>query len=1120
MGRKRRRILQRNVPRDDSLGTIKAVLGTQENVLPFLDFIRHYAPSLPLAVPANEPKEFQRLLKTIVVPSESLSPALHISKAECREPVPSLIDDIVWSLVQRRERSRRLGMDGRNVLTQGYISSSGAEQSGIRPSSGMRPGVVCSYPNNIVSFCKTSSLFRQVHYHVGDEVLRMILLNTRLFVPVDDVDTECRENYMLVCGPPLRVPKRVTRGSPSSDGIQKVSIEQERGERLTRAPRPRKKRRRFPTDAPSNLKPNATISRHALFYVDSFIPKVGLSRKHSLNGSRNGEALLACIVNMRENTMATRSKHWKRLRACGVPMCDQILQRHAKCDYHRLLEKYCPLPAIFTKRNFDSSQDLANDSEMLPQFATVYTPSDTVVSFIAAVLRRVMPDTFWGSPQNFDQILNSVKTFTKLRRREKLSNKHIMQGVRITQFSWLAGDRKRKTSLSRTEHQAASADVLKVLRWIFRALIIPLLRCNFHVTESEFSSKRVLYYRKPVWSVFRSMSMRKLLKSQFVEITQSEARKRLQSQYMGFSRLRLLPKSTGVRPIAQLSRREVLDLKPDRIEPVEDVQHMSTQVLGVEATDPSGPPQKRRRLGTDSAASKRAVNSLNYQRVQWQSTNERLRSVFDVLRYEHGRKPLCFGAGLDGLLDLYPRYRRFVGSLKQASSASRAPKLYFASVDIQKCYDTINQDHLLDVTKQQLSQEEYLIQHCNVIHPSREKGGFQRFSKKSVGLPESYNPFEETNAELTRQCSRAIFTDTVKCSLANKQHVLNLLEEHLQNHLLVTSGRYKDRYLVQSSGISQGSILSTLLCNLYYGDIERGMLHDTAFQYHWMEESNTIPSGSLNFLARLVDDFIFVTTDKAALETFLQRMYRGNPELGAQINKDKTLVSSDVDLSLNRETPEDSVLRLRDGSQEAGIGTRVFPWCGMLFNTTTAEVLVDYSRFMNGVAKDGLTVERAGCEGKQMEFRMKSFVRPRCISILYDSSINGLEVVVTNFYQMMLFAAVKTAEYVRSSDKAKCNMNFLLRCISSLSSYSILLIQSELRRTSKKRVTSNFILSRSTATWLCWQAFHDVFSQLRDFEVLASRIVEELKKNGKHYQLRKTVSHALRRFQLHRMINP
>jgi hypothetical protein len=108
---------------------------------------------------------------------------------------------------------------------------------------------------------------------------------------------------------------------------------------------------------------------------------------------------------------------------------------------------------------------------------------------------------------------------------------------------------------------------------------------------------------------------------------------------------------------------------------------------------------------------------------------------------------------------------------------------------------------------------------------------------------------------------------------------------------------------------------------------------------------------------------------------------------------------------------------------------------------------------------------------------------------------------------------------VRSSDKPEYNMDFLLRCVSSLSSYSILLIQSELRRTSKKRKTSDFLLNRSTATWLCWQAFHDVFSQLDDFDVLASRIVEELRKNGKHYQLRTTVSHALRRFQLNRMIN-
>ena len=130
------------------------------------------------------------------------------------------------------------------------------------------------------------------------------------------------------------------------------------------------------------------------------------------------------------------------------------------------------------------------------------------------------------------------------------------------------------------------------LRWLIHGYIIPLLRSTFYVTETEFSDKRVLYYRKPVWSVFRSLSMSKLLmlhtgkakattaennddepirettkqttkkeeQPQYTEITAQEAAARLRTQQMGVSRPRLLPKMTGVRPIAMLCKREALQI--------------------------------------------------------------------------------------------------------------------------------------------------------------------------------------------------------------------------------------------------------------------------------------------------------------------------------------------------------------------------------------------------------------------------------------------------------------------------------------------------------------------------------------------------------------------------------
>jgi hypothetical protein len=62
-------------------------------------------------------------------------------------------------------------------------------------------------------------------------------------------------------------------------------------------------------------------------------------------------------------------------------------------------------------------------------------------------------------------------------------------------------------------------------------------------------------------SIFRSLSMQKLLK-QYTEISEREAI--AQTQQMGFSRLRLLPKATGVRPIATLCKRSSFPAKTER----------------------------------------------------------------------------------------------------------------------------------------------------------------------------------------------------------------------------------------------------------------------------------------------------------------------------------------------------------------------------------------------------------------------------------------------------------------------------------------------------------------------------------------------------------------------------
>jgi len=119
---------------------------------------------------------------------------------------------------------------------------------------------------------------------------------------------------------------------------------------------------------------------------------------------------------------------------------------------------------------------------------------------------------------------------------------------------------------------------------------------------------------------------------------------------------------------------------------------------------------------------------------------------------------------------------------------------------------------------------------------------------------------------------------------------------------------------VQKEGIAQGSVLSTFLCNIYYGDIERKMLRGV-----FTPEGK---DGELSMLVRIVDDFLLISTSKEVANGFLRKMTKGVAELGVVINKAKTVVSFDT--------------------KEGGtcVEGEDFPWCGMMFDVESCEARI------------------------------------------------------------------------------------------------------------------------------------------------------------------------------------
>lgn len=93
------------------------------------------------------------------------------------------------------------------------------------------------------------------------------------------------------------------------------------------------------------------------------------------------------------------------------------------------------------------------------------------------------------------------------------------------------------------------------LYYIFDSILIPLIRSNFHVTESNVHRYRLFYFRHDVWRSLAEPALAALKVTMFEEIKLDKAQQILDSRNLGFSQVRLLPKETGIRPIMNLRRR-------------------------------------------------------------------------------------------------------------------------------------------------------------------------------------------------------------------------------------------------------------------------------------------------------------------------------------------------------------------------------------------------------------------------------------------------------------------------------------------------------------------------------------------------------------------------------------
>jgi telomerase reverse transcriptase len=155
--------------------------------------------------------------------------------------------------------------------------------------------------------------------------------------------------------------------------------------------------------------------------------------------------------------------------------------------------------------------------------------------------------------------------------------------------------------------------------------------------------------------------------------------------------------------------------------------------------------------------------------------------------------------------------------------------------------------------------------------------------------------------------SNTIFVNTNLQQQETKDDLMRLLREHVERNLV----KIGKKFYRQKRGIPQGSILSSILCNFFYAELERDVLG--------------FALGTDCLLLRLLDDFLLITLDRRHAERFVRVMHQGHADYGVTVKAEKSFTNFEVVTDAGREVPSD-------------VECQAFPYCGVCIDTGSLEV--------------------------------------------------------------------------------------------------------------------------------------------------------------------------------------
>ncbi|KAI1868579.1 uncharacterized protein JN550_006154 [Neoarthrinium moseri] len=709
----------------------------------------------------------------------------------------------------------------------------------------------------------------------------------------------------------------------------------------------------------------------------------------------------------------------KRLRGEAKDLIQKLQILHTRCSYSELLQYYCPVSTPLdgaqssqsngrvgrhTQASKGKGFQVSTQLQSAIQRTKTTTKSTSIVelstsaasvsAFCQAAVSKILPVRFFGSGEvqrhNRSLILKKVDQFIRLRRFESMSLHEVMQGMRLTEIEWLAPPRLLTHKTSQTDISKRAELFYEFLYYIFDSIVIPLLRSNFYITESNTDKCRLFFFRHDIWRYVAEPVMATLKAKMFEEVSLEDANRILDSRQLGFSQVRLLPKGHSVRPIMNLRKKMV---------------------------------------------------TKGNQRLLGPSINTLLKPVHNVLQLEKSLNPGKLGSAMFSVGDMYKRIKTF-----KARMGTFSGPLYFAKVDVQSAFDTIPQSAIVGLLDSIPQRREYQIaKHVELSSTHLHALPSHRLQRKPKPLRKWHSTamrrlgrtslFDSLGEDVTSK-KNTIFIESVFKKIYDTSAMLQLVSSHIQQNLV----KIGKKFYRQKDGIPQGSVLSSTLCNYFYADLEIQVLR-------FLDSEDCL-------LLRLIDDFLLITADRSKASRFVEVMHRGVPEYGVTVNPAKTLVNFDLELDagspVSKVHPRAGFPYCGTLIYPATLNITRDRHIRQLSRKSTLPTMTATAT-MNGHNNksifNSLTVEHTRTPGQTFERKVLNAFKIQSHLMYLDTSLNAPHTVLASLHAAFAETAAKAWAYARClGPRRRPAPRLVVRAVQKLAAVAFLLATSRARR--------------------------------------------------------------------------